>query len=690
MLVTLPLPEQAFHIIRKTFGPDTVNVLQKFAFYSFAVLLTIPWLICLYRVIVLPFGRKKLVKRPLDDRTAPKVVVVMPIYKEPPDTLWAALNSVVDCDYPAACIHVFMSFDGDDIDELYLKTVDRLGIPVTLKEFPKSIDVAYNGARVTVSRFKHGGKRHCQKATFMLIEKIYKRYLQQKDDLFILFIDSDCILDSLCIQNFMYEMELKPGSDHSMLAMTGIITSCSDKLNLIILLQDMEYIHGQMYERSVESGCGAVTCLPGALTILRLSAFRNMAKFYFSDKAEQCEDLFDYGKTHLGEDRWLTHLFMLGAQRRYQIGMSTSAFCKTEAVQSFRSLLKQRRRWFLGFITNEVCMLTDFRLWKKYPLLCLIRFMQNTVRTTALLFTILVISVASRAHDFAELPWQFICVSLGLNWLMMLYFAIRLHRFKAALYPLMFIVNPFMNWIYMVYGIFTAGRRTWGGPRADAAAANTKTSPQEAIEQATAAGDDLNVVPETFKPAMAARRRRMKQSTLQPSSSVEGRFAPAGPSTAMVQPTHSFDTLSDSALKEQRGSQEDLADLSDSDISIHTPRRVAPSTLSEAIRTSLDPQMRMAYAAGGDDNVADPAELSRRLSIVAGQSGGQSGLFSSVDRSPLGRTSPLTAANLAQNEMQAVRPGHRFSRASAGRSRQGASVERTRLRKRSRSPGNLV
>ena len=242
-----------------------VAILQQFAFYSFAAMLILPWLLCVYRVVVVPLGRKKRIKYTLDERTAPKVVVVMPVYKEPPETLWTALNSVVTCDYPAACIHVFVSFDGDNIDELYLKTVERLGVPITLKTFPKSIDVAYNGARVTVSRFPHGGKRHCQKATFLLIDKIYKRYLQRKDDLFILFIDSDCILDPVCIQNFMYDMELKPGSKHDMLAMTGIITCHTEKHSLITILQDMEYLHGQLFERAVESGCGAVTCLPGAL-----------------------------------------------------------------------------------------------------------------------------------------------------------------------------------------------------------------------------------------------------------------------------------------------------------------------------------------------------------------------------------------------------------------------------------------
>ncbi|RMD44524.1 hypothetical protein DV735_g519, partial [Chaetothyriales sp. CBS 134920] len=357
-IATLPLPTKATHY----FPRHAVDILQEFAFWSFAILLVVPWIICFLRLLFVPLGRKKLVTWELTETNAPKVVVVMPVYREPPDSLWRGLNSVVESDYPAGRIHVFVSFDGEDIDELYLKTIDRLGIPVTLKDLPKSITVVFKGAQVTVSRFPHGGKRRCQKATYMLIEKLYKPYLREQDDLFILFIDSDCILDPVCIQNFMWDMQLKPKSKHNMLAMTGIITACTHKNSLLTLLQDMEYVHGQLYERSVESGCGAVTCLPGALTILRYSAFRNMAKEYFCDKAEQCDDMFDYGKTYLGEDRWLTHIFMLGATQRYQIQMSTSAFCKTEAVRSFRTLLKQRRRWFLGFITNEVCMLTDGRL----------------------------------------------------------------------------------------------------------------------------------------------------------------------------------------------------------------------------------------------------------------------------------------------------------------------------------------
>ncbi|EKD19790.1 uncharacterized protein L3040_001863 [Drepanopeziza brunnea f. sp. 'multigermtubi'] len=516
MVVTLPLPRQ----INQYFPTTMVSFFQWFGFWSFAALLTIPWLFCVYQLVTHSLGRTKRIKRVLDEHSAPKVVIVMPCYKEDPDTLVTAVDSVVDCDYPPSCIHVFLSFDGDQEDELYLNTIEKLGVPLSLDSYPKSIDVTYRTARITVSRFPHGGKRHCQKATFKLIDRVYTAYLKRNDNLFILFIDSDCILDRVCLQNFVYDMELSPGNTRDMLAMTGVITATTKKHSLITLLQDMEYIHGQLFERTVESGCGAVTCLPGALTMLRFSAFRRMAKYYFADKAEQCEDLFDYGKCHLGEDRWLTHLFMIGAKKRYQIQMCTSAFCKTEAVQTYTSLIKQRRRWFLGFITNEVCMLTDMRIWKRYPILAVVRFMQNTIRTTALLFFIMLISIISTSQKVQNLPVGFIAISLGLNWLMMIYFGAKLRRFKIWLYPLMFIINPFFNWYYMVYGIFTAGQRTWGGPRADAGAADSSTSPQEVIEKAAAEGDDLNVVPETFKPAAEAQ----KDLPLQPSHRVEGRF----------------------------------------------------------------------------------------------------------------------------------------------------------------------
>ncbi|KAK3699264.1 hypothetical protein LTR37_016507 [Vermiconidia calcicola] len=584
MIVTLPLPPQ----IVRHFPEGMIGILQWFAFWTFAGLLIIPWLFCVYQLVTHNIGRTRRIKTVLDEYSAPKVVICMPCYREEPEVLLRTVDSIVDCDYPPSCLHIFLSFDGEQEDELYLNTIEQLGVPITLETYPRSIDVTYRSCRITVSRFKHGGKRNCQKKTFELINKVYAEYLRRNDNLFLLFIDSDCILDRFCIQNFMYEMELKPGSKRNMLAMTGVITSTTKRNSVITVLQDMEYVHGQLFERTVESGCGAVTCLPGALTILRFSAFRRMARYYFADKAEQCDDLFDFGKCHLGEDRWLTHLFMIGARERYQIQMNTGAFCKTEAVQNFKSLLKQRRRWFLGFITNEACMLTDIRLWKRYPLLVLIRLAQNTIRTTALLFFIMVISIMTTSQKITNLPVGFIAVSLGLNWVLMLYFAAKLGRFKIVLYPLMFLINPFFNWLYMVYGIFTAGQRTWGGPRADSGKADEKTSPEQAIEHAAAQGDELNVVPETFRPALQAARRRLpRHTTLLPSESLEGRFVPAEElAGGWYRQSNDSDVLrrdtSPRRIEEgrmysydrSRGSTDSYYSTGSANHSIYTPRRV--------------------------------------------------------------------------------------------------------------------
>jgi chitin synthase len=79
--------------------------------------------------------------------------------------------------------------------------------------------------------------------------------------------------------------------------------------------------------------------------------------------------------------------------------------------------------------------------------------MQNTIRTTALLFFIMMISLISTSKKVQDLPVGFIAISLGLNWIMMIYFGAKLKRFKIWLYPLMFVVNPFFNWFYMFVGM---------------------------------------------------------------------------------------------------------------------------------------------------------------------------------------------------------------------------------------------
>ena len=79
-MVTLPLPSEVVRI----WPEPMVEFLQWFAFWSFAVLLTVPWLFCIYQLVTKQLGRTKRIRQVLDDATAPKVVVVMPCYREEP------------------------------------------------------------------------------------------------------------------------------------------------------------------------------------------------------------------------------------------------------------------------------------------------------------------------------------------------------------------------------------------------------------------------------------------------------------------------------------------------------------------------------------------------------------------------------------------------------------------------------
>ena len=74
MVFTLPLPSAA----TKYFPTEVTRVLQWVAFYAFIVVLSVPWLICIWQHLTSQLGRKKKMQEVLTEETAPKVVVVMP------------------------------------------------------------------------------------------------------------------------------------------------------------------------------------------------------------------------------------------------------------------------------------------------------------------------------------------------------------------------------------------------------------------------------------------------------------------------------------------------------------------------------------------------------------------------------------------------------------------------------------
>ncbi|KAJ3293811.1 hypothetical protein HK104_004180 [Borealophlyctis nickersoniae] len=446
------------------------------------------------------------------DLEAPMVVVIVPVFNELPQALLATVVSVAESKYPKQRLHLILAFDDDSESPLYCQTLKSLGYnhqgeaasiiktartndaAASRKDSTTKpiLDIEFRKIKVTVCRFPHGGKRQTQARAYELAEHQYidKRRGQpphkgwwnrtsaatvdssSTNDFLFLFVDSDVVINENAIAYFVDDFLTHP----KRMAVTGLVLCAYSRTNLWWLLQETEYVQSQMLDRCLEAACGGVTCLPGALTMVRYRALKKIAPLYFGHLRSRINmDDFEYARFHLGEDRYMTHLLMASAQSGYQLGFVERAVCKTEAPDTFPSLLKQRRRWFLGALVNEVCMLTTPRLWRRHPFLMLIRLLHDSLRSVSALQYLFLISLIL---EYAPI-WLIIvafALPLVLNWACMCYVGIKLHRYKVLLYPLMHVLHPVLQWIFTVYAIVTFRKRTWGGPR-------TGDRGQEAAEQ---------------------------------------------------------------------------------------------------------------------------------------------------------------------------------------------------------------
>ncbi|KAI9208382.1 chitin synthase-domain-containing protein [Polychytrium aggregatum] len=394
-------------------------------------------------------------------KQVPKMVVVMPIYNEEPDALITAVNSIVTCEYPCAQITVFLSFDSSEESELFLALMKVLTHGGERPEggYGAQVRLIYRGVYFIVNRFPHGGKRHVQALTFDQIR--YDPYFQ-KDETLILFIDSDIVLYEDAMVEFATALDKNP----KLVGMTGFISVLAKKPKFWWWFQDVEYVTGQVFNRALESGLGGVTCLPGALTMIRLKQLTVAAETYFSEL--DTKNIFNYHRYYLGEDRYLTHLLM-EQEKSYAIGFCPTARAKTEAPATWKQFLKQRRRWLLGAFANEVYFLSSAKLWARAPLLLTYVTANFSCRSTGFFFFIILFQMAA-GSKFDPTVMYMIWVPLLFFWILVSIFAIILKRSKVALmYPLMLILNPWVNFFINIYSIRTWNLRSWGGPRTDVA-----------------------------------------------------------------------------------------------------------------------------------------------------------------------------------------------------------------------------
>ncbi|KAI9175291.1 hypothetical protein H9P43_006652 [Blastocladiella emersonii ATCC 22665] len=336
-------------------------------------------------------------------------------------------------------------------------------------EDPRAIEIRYCNINYTIARYEHGGKLHTQAKMFALVEERVNAGVYPRNAL-LLFVDSDTTLVSSTIRKFVDHFEIHPTSACA----TGFIVSRNGHQNSFLQqMQDAEYIFMQVSMRYVEATFGSVTCLPGALTMIKYETMHELAKIYFHQP--DVDSTFEFCRRKLGEDRFLTHLAMEYLPA-YSIGFVPDAVSKTEAPNIFYDLLRQRRRWLLGSLTNEMYMITTPSFLTKYPALIALRI-TSMLRLGGTCFYYLYVSLLI---TLVEAPDETNAVDIilligvpAMFFVLLAIWSLWQRRAKSLVFFFAFLVtNQILEMLYYCYTAWTMNERTWGGPRADGGAAD--------------------------------------------------------------------------------------------------------------------------------------------------------------------------------------------------------------------------
>jgi len=436
-----------------------------------AVILTVWWnLVILLPCVTVWYSRLRYGignKALPDSREKYNFVIILPVYNETLELLVEGVDSMLKSNYDKTLMQIHVAFDNDEFTKLYLDFAEHYKLDIV--ESSNSVSTVVGGVVVWVHRFSHSGKRLTQAKTW---EFVKESCTYKADRTILLFTDSDNYMYDNAMKNLAYNFERNPEK----LAFAGYMTCMSSgwgSLNPWRLLQDTEYVGGEM-NRAFELLMGTVNCLPGGFTAMRWQAFESVADKYFTNLAD--DTITDYHRNYLGEDRYLTHI-MHQYLPRHSMGFCPSARCKTDPPTQLMKLVTQRRRWYLGALSNEAYMFTDKLIWKKYKVMVVYKFMQlclwRSFTISQCILAILMFNGMNFSSGWSGISSQVLAmvIPLALSWILISITGIKLDHYKVIfVYPLSHIPQTVIALLVDWKVVFSFKERSWGGSRMQKAA----------------------------------------------------------------------------------------------------------------------------------------------------------------------------------------------------------------------------
>jgi hyaluronan synthase len=244
---------------------------------------------------------------------------------------------------------------------------------------------------------KNGGKRAANATGFA----------RAKGD-FIVFIDSDSVIDQYAIEEFMKTFHTRPDVG----AMVGHANVWNAKKNMLTKMQDAWYDSSFNIVKTTESTLKSVVCCSGCLSAYRREAIENFVPLWNKQNTVKSSNhseiryfrsnpwkskKFAKASTHMlewisqfddAEDIALTSQTLVDWKSAYV----SSAKVYTEVPETMGGFLKQQVRWKKGWTRTGFFLMTFF--WRKNPLVSTV-FYINTISSFAIPFIMPIVYIYS-------------------------------------------------------------------------------------------------------------------------------------------------------------------------------------------------------------------------------------------------------------------------------------------------------
>ena len=247
------------------------------------------------------FERRQVLRKG-EAKVHPKVTICVPCYNEE-TTVVKTLKSLISLEYENGKLEIIVVDDGSS-DNTYKKA----------KEFADK----HPKFNIQVYKKKNGGK---YTALNFAIKKAKGEFFGG--------LDADSFVDKKALKRIVKFFE-----DKNVTAVTPSML-VADPKGILQRIQYIEYLLG-VFLRKVFAEMGSIHVTPGPFSIYRMSFFKKYGGFK---------------KAHHTEDQELA----MRAQRHDKvIENAVDAYVYTIAPKDFKTLYKQRLRWYRGFLKNVI------------------------------------------------------------------------------------------------------------------------------------------------------------------------------------------------------------------------------------------------------------------------------------------------------------------------------------------------